>query len=97
MANFSTFWAGMLVFFIFEMVAVILVFYGGMMIDKVYNQTATLPHGDEVTYQKMQHELPWFTNMYYLVAGFCALLGAVVFGQSIVKQIRESQYTYRQP
>lgn len=93
MANFSTFWAGMLVAFIFWMVAFILAFYGGYLIDSVYKNSAGLPHGDEATYQKMQSNLPWFTNLYYLVAAGCAVIGAIVFGQSIVKQVRISRYT----
>ncbi len=96
MASFSTFWYGMLSFFIFATVGVFLTFFvGGMIIDPIWNQSEKLPHGDEETYQAMQAPLPWFMNLYYLVGVGSSVIGAVIFGQAVVKRVRQDQYMWR--
>ena len=96
MAQFRTFWAGLIAFIIFATVGVILtLFIGGMIIDPTYDAAISLPHGCETTYVKMQSVLPWYMNLYYVI-GYCSsILGALIFGQSVVKKVRMSQYEYR--
>ena len=91
----------MLCFFIFATVGYVLaVFVGGMLLDPLYtlgSDNETLPHGDEETYTAMQGggQIFWFINMYYLVAIGSGILGALIFGQSIVKRVRQDKYKYR--
>ena len=95
MASFDTFWAGLLSFFIFAMVGIFLTFFvGGMLIDPIYAAGEKLPHGDEATYTQMQAPLPWFMNMFYLVGIGSSIIGAVIFGQSIIKRVRRDQYRW---
>ena len=96
MAQFSTFWAGVIAFFLFNLVGFVLTFYvGGMLLDPVYTAGMDLPHGCETTYATMQAPLPWFLNGYYAIGICCSLLGSVIFGQAIVKRVRVSRYEYR--
>ena len=96
MAQFSTFWAGFIAFVIFATIGIILTFIlGGMVLDQIYDIGIGLPHGDEETYSQMQAELPWFMNLYYLVGIGSSILGAIIFGQAIVKRVRTGQYEYR--
>jgi len=96
MASFDTFWSGLLSFFIFATVGLVLTFViGGILIDSLYEVGVDLPHGDEAVYLAMQGQLPWFMNLYYLVGIGSSILGAIIFGQSIVKRVRRDKYTYR--
>ena len=100
MATFSTFWWGFLVFVIFCVAGLIMSFWGGFFLDSIIEETSTLPHqchgtGDTGIGCQMQQDIYWFINLYYLVCYIIPVLGAVIFGQSIVKRVRMSQYDYR--
>jgi ABC-type antimicrobial peptide transport system permease subunit len=96
MAQFNTFWSGFLAFFIFGLIGFILTFLiGGMLIDPLYEVGRGLPHGCETTYQQVAAPLPWFINMYYAIGYGSSILGALIFGQAIVKRVRVSKYETR--
>lgn len=98
LASFDTFWSGLLSFFIFATVGIVLTFFvGGMLIDPIWATGTTLEHGDEATYQAMQGggQINWFVNLYYLIGIGSSILGAVIFGQSVVKRVRQDRYVYR--
>lgn len=96
MAQFSTFWAGFLAFMVFATVGIVItLILGGMFLDPIYDVGRGLPHGDETTYNKMQQPIFWYINLYYFVGIGSSVLGAVIFGQSVVKKVRVSQYVYR--
>jgi hypothetical protein len=95
MAEFSTFWAGFLFFLMCCVVTIIMAFYGGNFIDIMHNQQQILPGHDSDFATAAEGQVYWWINLYYAIMYMIPILGAVVWGQSIIKRVRESQYTWR--
>lgn len=92
MTTFSTFWWGFLAFVVFCVAGLIMAFWGGFLIDTVFEQSHNLPNQDTPTAYAMQRDIYWFVNLYYFICYLIPVLGAVIFGQSIVKRVRGSTY-----
>jgi hypothetical protein len=96
MATFSTFWWGFLAFIIFTVAGLIMAFFGGMFIDIFTNGVVqTLPYQNTALATKMQGDIYWFINMYYLACDMMPVLGGAIFGQSIVKRVRTGTFSVR--
>lgn len=95
MAEFSTFWAGFLFFMMCCVVAIIMAFYGGNFIDIMHNQQQNLPGHDSNFAEVAEDQVYFFINLYFLLMYCIPVLGGVVWGQAIIKRVRESQYTWR--
>lgn len=95
LATFSTFWWGFIAFIIFTVAGLIMAFFGGMIIDMFTNQIAqTLPYQDTAMAVLMQRDIYWFINFYYLACDLMPVLGAAIWGQSIVKRVRTGAYSW---
>jgi hypothetical protein len=95
LATFSTFWWGFLAFIIFTVGGLIMAFFGGMILDLFTNQIAqTLPYQNTPMAAYMQQDIYWFINFYYLACDVMPVLGAAIWGQSIVKRVRTGAYMY---
>lgn len=95
MADFSTFWAGFTVFIICCIVGLVMSWVGGGLIDRMHEEAKTLPYADSDMTEAMQGDIYWFINAYYLITYLIPVLGAIIFGQSILKRVRTSRYTWR--
>ena len=100
MAIFDSFWAGFAFFIICCIIGFLLSYGGGKIVDEIHQKA--LDAGvlkDDASmndYQAgTQGTLYFFINYYYLLCYIIPVFGAIVFGQSIVKRVRTSQYTYR--
>jgi hypothetical protein len=94
-ATFTTFWWGFIAFLICCVCGLFLAFWGGYFIDVMHEQAITLPGHDSSFALNSEWLVYWYINAYYLVCYVIPVLGAVIFGQSIVKRVRASQYSYR--
>ena len=100
MAQTSTFFAGMLAFFIFCGTGLILTYVGGgLIIDNLHEMSVNgdipPPPAETDLTQAMRGDLYWFINLFYFVCYGVSILGGVIFGQAIVKRIRMGEYVYR--
>lgn len=93
--TFTTFWWGFLAFIIFCVAGLLMSFWGGTFIDIMHEKAITMPGHDSDFSNNSQWMVYWFINLYYLIMYCIPILGAVIFGQSIVKRVRTSSYTYR--
>lgn len=94
-ATFNTFWWGFLAFLIFTIAGIVMAFYGGYFLDTMTNDVVSrLPNPDPAMTDQMQADIYWFINLFYLVCDFMPVLGGAIWGQSIVKRVRVSQYAY---
>jgi hypothetical protein len=95
LTTFSTFWWGFVAFIIFTVAGLIMAFFGGMILDLFTNEIAqTLPYQDTAMAEKMQQDIFWFINFYYLACDLMPVLGAAIWGQSIVKRVRTGSYSW---
>ena len=95
MATFSTFWWGFLAFCICCVTGLILSFLGGYFIEILHEQAITLPGHDSDFAVQTQGNVYWYINLFYFVCYCIPILGAVIFGQSVVKRVRVSGYGFR--
>lgn len=95
MANFSTFYWGMLAFFICCAVGFCMSFAGGFVIDSVHSKMIDAPGHDSNFAIQTESQVYWFINLYYLVMYAIPIIGGLIFGQSILKKVRETDYVYR--
>jgi hypothetical protein len=93
--SFTTFYWGFLVFIIACVSGLIMSYFGGWFLDTMLTMAITLPGHDSHFAENSQDQVWWFVNMYYLIMYCIPVLGAVIWGQSIVKRVRTSTYTYR--
>ena len=93
--SFTTFYWGCLTFFIFCLAGLIMSYFGGWMLDLLLIKAITLPGHDSDFANDSQYLVYWFTNLYYLVCYLIPILGAIIFGESIVKRVRTSEYSWR--
>jgi hypothetical protein len=94
MATYSTFWYGFLAFVIFCVAGLLMSFWGGYMIDTLHEKAITMPGHDSNFAVQTQWMVYWFINYYFLVMYCIPIMGAIIFGQSIVKRVRMSQYNF---
>lgn len=95
LTTFSTFWWGFVAFIIFTIAGLIMAFFGGMVLDIFTNQIAqTLPYQNTAMATYMQKDIYWFINFYYLACDIMPVLGAAIWGQSIVKRVRTGSYSW---
>lgn len=95
MAEFTTFWFGFITFIICCVIGLIMSFWGGQFIDIIVNKQADMPGHDSSFAEQTEDQVYWFINLYYFLMYCIPILGAVIFGQAIIKRVRQSQYTYR--
>jgi hypothetical protein len=95
MAEFTTFYWGFLTFIICCGIGLIMSFFGGQFIDTMVNMQSELPGHDSSFATQTEGQVYWFINLYYLLMYCIPILGAIIFGQAIIKRVRQSQYTYR--
>ena len=93
--TFSTFWWGFVAFFLFCVVGLIMSFWGGYLIDMIHDESTDWPGQDSDFADGSLWLVYWFINMYYFVCYCIPVLGAVIFGQSLVKRVRVSGYGSR--
>lgn len=91
--TFSTFWWGFVAFLLFCVVGLILTFFGGYLIDYIHEDSASWPGQDSNFANDSLWTVYWFINCYYFVCYCIPVLGAIIFGQSLVKRVRMSGYT----
>lgn len=94
MATFSTFWWGFLTFIIFCVGGLVMGFWGGYLLDTVVEESNHLPYQNTPMAATMQTDINWFINLFYFICYLIPVIGAVIFGQSIVKRVRMSTYSY---
>jgi hypothetical protein len=95
LATFSTFWWGFLAFAIFTVGGLLMAFWGGYFIDLMHDHVSqTLPYQDTPMATTMQRDIYWFINLYYLACDCMPVIGAAIWGQSIVKRVRTGAYSY---
>jgi hypothetical protein len=95
MATYSTFWWGFLAFVIFTVAGLIMAYFGGYIIDLFTGSIAqTLPYQNTPLATQMQQDIYWFINLYYLACDIMPVLGAAIWGQSIVKRVRTGAYSF---
>jgi hypothetical protein len=70
-------------------------FYGGYFIDYMVNMQSELPGHDSNFATQTEGLVYTYINLYYAVMYCIPILGAVIFGQAILKRVRTSQFTYR--
>lgn len=100
MAIFDSFWAGFTIFVLCCIVGFLMSYGGGRIVDEVHEraiQAGVLePDGSMNAFQSgTQSTLYFFINYYYLICYIIPVFGALIWGQSIVKRVRSTQYTYR--
>jgi len=95
LAAFSTFWAGFVVFIICCTIGLVMAFWGGGFIDRMIDMQSDLPGSTSDFAADTEDQVYWFVNLYYFVMYCIPILGAVIWGQAIIKRVRESQYSYR--
>jgi len=93
--SFTTFYWGFLVFIIACVSGLIMAYFGGWFMDTMLIHAMTLPGHDSNFAIQTQDQVWWFVNLYYFIMYCIPVLGAVIWGQSIVKRVRTSEYTYR--
>jgi hypothetical protein len=91
--TFSTFWWGFLAFFLFCVIGLIMSFWGGYLIDIVHEKSVDWPGQDSDFADNSLWTVYWFINLYYFICYCIPVLGAIIFGQSLVKRVRVSGYT----
>ena len=96
--NTGAFWYGFVVFIICSFLGCLLALTGGLVIDNLIEQTATLPYqcsgtGDTGIGCQMQQDIYWFINYFYFICYVLPALGAALFFQSITARVGMSQYT----
>ena len=96
--NRSSFWLGVCVFFTFCLGGLIMSSAGGLMLDKIIEDTQDLPYqchgtGDTGIGCQMQGDVNFFINYYYLICYMIPVLGAVLFFQSAMKRESMSAFT----
>lgn len=95
MAEFTTFYWGFLFFLLCCGVGLIMAFFGGQFIDMMINKQSDFPGHDSSFALQSENQVYWFVNLYYAVTYFIPILGAIIFGQSVIKRVRQSAYTWR--
>lgn len=96
MAVFSIFWDGFLVFIICCAIGFTMSYFGGKMIDEIHEWKVQHPlPGDTSNFYIQSHnQVYWFINLYYALMYCIPALGALIFGQSIIKRVRTDRYRY---
>lgn len=95
MAEFGTFYYGFLAFVLCCGIGLTMSYLGGGLIDNLHEKAKTMPGADSDFAQKTQSQIYWFINLYTLLMYCIPVLGAIIFGQSILKRVRQSRYTWR--
>jgi hypothetical protein len=95
MAEFNTFWFGFLTFIICCVIAIVMSFYGGGFIDMLHDKQKDMPGHDSDFAEATEDQVYFFINLYYFVMYCIPVLGALIWGQAIIKRVRQSQYTWR--
>lgn len=100
MAVFESFWSGFAIFIICCLIGFFMSYAGGKVIDTVHETAinASMLKSDATMndYQAgTQGTLYFFINFYYFLMYAIPVAGTLIWGQSIVKRVRSSQYTYR--
>lgn len=93
--SFTTFYWGFLVFLIACVSGLIMSYFGGWFLDTMLTTAITLPAHDSNFAIQSQDQVWWFTNLFYFICYCIPVLGAVIWGQSIVKRVRVGSYEYR--
>lgn len=96
--NRSSFWLGVCVFFTFCLGGLIMSSAGGLMLDRIVEDTRDLPYqchgtGDTGIGCRMQQDIYFLINSYYLVCYLIPVIGAVLFFQSVMKRESTSAFT----
>lgn len=94
--SFGIFWLGFVAFIIFTVGGLIMAFFGGYFIDTITSHATLekIPMQDAPIATTMQQDIFWFINLYYFVCDMMPVMGAVIWGQSIVKRVRTGAYYY---
>jgi hypothetical protein len=80
---------------IFTVAGLIMAYFGGYIIDLFTGSIAqTLPYQNTPLATQMQQDIYWFINLYYLACDIMPVLGAAIWGQSIVKRVRTGAYSF---
>lgn len=95
MAEFNTFYWGFLAFVICCVCAFVMSWSGGYLIDKLHEDSSTFPGHDSNFAQQTQGQIYFYINLYYLIMYILPVLGAIIWGQAIIKRVRQSAYQYR--
>jgi len=95
MADMGTFWYGFLAFILCCAVGLTLSWSGGYVIDTIHEKMLDAPGHDSDFATANESNVYWAINMYYLIMYGVPVIGAIIFGQSIVKRVRKDQFTYR--
>ena len=85
----------MLAFFICCAIGLTMSFMGGYVIDTVHEKMLDAPGSDSDFAQQSEGMVYFFINTYYLLTYAIPALGAIIFGQSIIKRVRQSDFVYR--
>ena len=95
MAEFGTFYFGFLAFVICCLVGLVMSWIGGGLIDTLHETGKDLPGSDSDFANDTQGQVYWAMNLYYFLMYVIPVIGAVIFGQSILKRVRQSRYEWR--
>jgi hypothetical protein len=93
--SFTTFYWGFLVFIIACVCGLIMSYFGGWFLDMMLIKSMTLPGHDSDFALSTENLVWWYVNMYYFIMYCIPILGAVIWGQSIVKRVRTGAYDFR--
>jgi hypothetical protein len=72
-----------------------MMFFGGGFIDEMFRVNEDLPGHDSDFATKTQGEVFFAVNFFYFIGYVWPVLGAIIWGQSIIKKGGNSKYRFR--
>jgi hypothetical protein len=66
------------------------------MIDEIHEWKVEHPMAGDTSdfYIQSHDQVYWFINLYYVIMYLIPVIGAAIFGQSIIKKVRTDRYNY---
>jgi hypothetical protein len=97
-ATYQAFYTGYVIFVLCCATAFMMAFLGGTLIDRLYTSLDGMNYINNATtmtpqWAKVQDDTMWnFVNLYYFLCDLCAVLGGIVYFQSIVRNTSGNRF-----